>query len=243
MPIFEQTYVHCNMVKKISFLLILFSFIFIGCNKEQPPKVSTRIVTEITDQSAKCGGNVTSIGDAILTGRGVCWNTTGTPTTADMFTLDGADVGDYASYLTNLSPNTKYYVRAYAKNIYGMSYGKETTFITQALNARDQVIGKYNGYDTVTYQTPPGSPYASAKSFSITTGNTLKDTIYLSSFGPTNMTLMAYYNGSSWILPDQYDQVASFKGFKITVSNKYFYAAGYIDNGPSRLYYSFWGNK
>lgn len=225
------------------FILFLFSVHLIACKKEQPPKVSTRPITEITDHSAKCGGNVTSIGDANLTGRGICWNTTGTPTTADNFTFDGADVGDYASYLYGLKPSTQYFVRAYAKNIYGISYGKEMSFSTLNLNARDQVVGNYSGYDTVRYITPPDVPHANSKSFTISSGNTLKDTIYLSSFGPSNMTLMAYYNGNQWILPDQYDQVASFYNFKISVSNNYFYAAGYIGNGPSTLYYSFWGNK
>jgi hypothetical protein len=224
-----------------------FSLLFLAaCNKEKPPKVDTREVTEITEQSAKCGGNVTSIGSSGITSRGVCWNTSGNPTTADAFTFDGADVGDYASFLNSLQPNTTYYVRAYAKNVFGMAYGKEKSFKTlpAVIYPRAAVIGYYYGQDTVQYVTPPqATPTTSQISFSITTEGTVKDTIYLSSFGPQNSTLLAYWDGAKWVLPNQTQSQTGFDGFSIITRANYFYAGGYIDNGPSRLYYSFFGNK
>ena len=230
----------------VSFSMGFSLFFLAACNKEKPPKVDTREVSEITLSTAKCGGNITSIGSSGITGRGVCWNTSGNPTTADAFTFDGADVGDYASMLTSLQPNTTYYVRAYAKNVFGMAYGKEKSFKTLAgvVDPRAALLGAYNGQDTVQYITPPqATPTTSAISFSISSGGTVKDTIYLSPFGPQNSTLLAYWDGAKWVMPNQTQGQTGFDGFSIITRANYFYAGGYIQNGPSRLYYSFFGNK
>jgi len=94
------------------------------------PEVTTTAITDITSNSAKSGGNVTWDGGAEVTARGVCWNTTGGPTTGDSHTTNGSGLGSFASQLTGLSPNTKYYVRAYATNSVGTAYGNELTFTT-----------------------------------------------------------------------------------------------------------------
>jgi hypothetical protein len=60
----------------------------------------------------------------------VCWNTKGNPTIADNKTNDGIGTGAYKSNLTGLSPLTNYFVRAYATNSEGTSYGNEITFTT-----------------------------------------------------------------------------------------------------------------
>ncbi len=94
------------------------------------PEVTTTAVTQITNISATSGGNVTSDGGAAVTVRGVCWNTTGGPTTGNSHTTDGSGLGTFISHLTGLSPNTKYFVRAYAVNSEGTGYGNELTFTT-----------------------------------------------------------------------------------------------------------------
>ncbi len=105
-------------------------------NPEQPeqpvgPVVTTAEVTEITINSAKCGGEVVSGGDAVVVARGVCYNTTGAPTVSDTYTMDGTNVGIFTSNLNNLEHNTAYYVRAYATDAKGVtSYGEEVTFTT-----------------------------------------------------------------------------------------------------------------
>lgn len=94
------------------------------------PTVTTTVVTNITGSSADSGGNVTVDGGDPVTARGVCWNTTGSPTTADSYTADGSGTGSFTSSLTGLSPNTAYYVRAYATNGVGTAYGGQETFTT-----------------------------------------------------------------------------------------------------------------
>ncbi|MCF6365126.1 MAG: T9SS type A sorting domain-containing protein [Bacteroidales bacterium] len=95
-----------------------------------PPTVTTDVVSAITGSSATSGGNVTSDNGSAVTVRGVCWNTTGTPTTADNTTSDGTGTGVFVSNMTGLSGITTYYVRAYATNTYGTAYGNEETFTT-----------------------------------------------------------------------------------------------------------------
>lgn len=94
------------------------------------PELTTNNVTDITTNSAKCGGNVTSDGNATVTARGVCWSTSPNPTIEDNKTTDGNATGNFISNLTNLTDNTTYYVRAYATNEKGTSYGEEKSFKT-----------------------------------------------------------------------------------------------------------------
>ena len=94
------------------------------------PTVTTDDATDITQTTATSGGNVVSDGGATVTVRGVCWSTSSNPTTADNHTTDGSGIGAFVSYLTGLTPNTYYYVRAYATNSVGTAYGNEITFTT-----------------------------------------------------------------------------------------------------------------
>lgn len=94
------------------------------------PSVTTANITEITANSAVCGGNVIYNGGANVTARGVCWSTEPNPTISNNYTSNGLGNGEFNSELTNLEANVKYYVRAYATNSYGTSYGDEKEFTT-----------------------------------------------------------------------------------------------------------------
>lgn len=94
------------------------------------PSVTTSVVSNITDNFATCGGNVTSDGGATVTARGICWSTNQNPTIGDNHTTDGSGTGAFTSSITSLVPNTTYYVRAYATNSEGTSYGEQKTFTT-----------------------------------------------------------------------------------------------------------------
>jgi hypothetical protein len=98
----------------------------------QLPIVTTQTVTVITATSATGNGNITSMGSPNPTQHGVCWNTTGTPTTADSCTTEGpaSATGAFTSPVSSLSANTSYYVRAYAINSAGTTYGGQVSFTT-----------------------------------------------------------------------------------------------------------------
>ena len=94
------------------------------------PTVTTASVTDITPTTAECGGNITADGGASVTSRGVCWSTHPNPTTSDSHTTDGTGTGNFTSSLSGLTPNTTYYMRAYATNSVGTAYGNEENFHT-----------------------------------------------------------------------------------------------------------------
>ncbi|MEI7727606.1 MAG: hypothetical protein WCK09_21035, partial [Bacteroidota bacterium] len=95
------------------------------------PTVTTTTVTSITQTTATSGGNITSDGGDWVTARGVCWSTSPTPLiSSGNFTLDGPWAGPFVSTITGLTGNTLYYIRAYATNSAGTSYGDELSFTT-----------------------------------------------------------------------------------------------------------------
>lgn len=109
------------------------------------PSVVTSNVSNITSSSAKCGGTVTGDGGVSVTSRGVCWGTSQNPTTSDNIKTSGSGVGNYNVTLNNLSPNTTYYVRAYATNSEGTGYGEQKKFTTESGNEQNDCI-EYESY-------------------------------------------------------------------------------------------------
>lgn len=121
-----------SISKRTILLFQILSIIFlIGCKKEnQTPEVTTNEVSGITQSEAICGGVVSSEGCAKVTSRGVCWSDDHPPTIADAKTEDGARDGSFASNVSGLAPSTTYFIRAYATNRYGTSYGSTMTITT-----------------------------------------------------------------------------------------------------------------
>jgi len=99
------------------------------------PTVTTQAASSITSTTAIGNGNITSLGVPNPTAYGVCWNTTGTPTTSDSKADNGtaSATGAFTASMTSLSANTTYHVRAFATNTAGTSYGTEVSFTTSAV--------------------------------------------------------------------------------------------------------------
>lgn len=110
--------------------------------------MTTTEISAITDSSAVCGGTITSDGGATVTARGVCWGATQTPTISDNKTTDGDGAGTFTSEITGLTPETKYYVRAYATNSGGTGYGSTISFTTL-----EDITGTVTDIDGNVYQT------------------------------------------------------------------------------------------
>ena len=83
--------------------------------------VSGNLQYQISDY----GGATTTISE-----NGVCWSINSNPTINDSKNIDTASKSSIYGVLTNLSPNTKYFARAYAKNSLGVAYGTELSFTT-----------------------------------------------------------------------------------------------------------------
>lgn len=124
-----------KILKLLTVVFLVSGIIMLdGCKKKpDPPTLTTAAVTEITTSTATSGGNVTSDGGAAVTAKGVCWGTAAKPTITNSKTTDGTGTGSFTSSLTGLTPNTLYYVRAYATNSEGTAYGNEVSFTTSQI--------------------------------------------------------------------------------------------------------------
>ena len=94
------------------------------------PTLTTTAASNIKFDTATSGGNITTDGGSPITAKGVCWSTFPNPNTGNSKTNDGTGLGTFTSTLTGLTPNTTYYVRAYAINSGGNAFGNEVTFTT-----------------------------------------------------------------------------------------------------------------
>ena len=97
------------------------------------PTSVTGSITSKTHHSASVTGYVSDDGGATVTDRGIVFATYSNPTTASNKVSAGSgSKGTYTCQLQNLSPSTTYYVRSYAVNRKGTSYGEQKTFTTDA---------------------------------------------------------------------------------------------------------------
>jgi hypothetical protein len=103
---------------------------FTTLNNSVLATVYTTTVTNIAKTTARSGGSITSDGGASVTARGVCWNTSGNPTTANFLTNDGSGTGIFISNMTGMIKSTNYHLRAYATNSAGTAYGVDVPFRT-----------------------------------------------------------------------------------------------------------------
>ncbi|HEY5141643.1 MAG TPA: fibrobacter succinogenes major paralogous domain-containing protein, partial [Methylococcales bacterium] len=121
-----------NVVHIVSGCLLISGMVlFNSCKKDAViPTLTTTDITNITVNSLVSGGSITKDGGATVTARGVVYGTTSGPVVGGNQTTDDAGVGSFVSTLTGLTPNTLYYIRAYATNSAGTAYGNEITATT-----------------------------------------------------------------------------------------------------------------
>lgn len=111
------------------------------------PTVTTMEVIGVTTKAATCVCTVVDDGGAEVTERGICWSTHDQPDVFDFIYANGEGCGQYAVNMSQLDPNTDYYVRAYAKNRRGIGYGAELTFTTK--EELEPPMGAINGLFSV----------------------------------------------------------------------------------------------
>lgn len=113
------------------------------------PSVTTTVVGEnVTQNTAVSGGQVTNDGGYTVTTRGVCWSTLPYPTTSDSKTTNGSGTGYYTSTITgiDLTSDNVYYVRAYATNKNGTTYGEQVMVSKENLDYKNLPSVEYGGY-------------------------------------------------------------------------------------------------
>jgi uncharacterized protein (TIGR02145 family) len=113
------------------------------------PVLTTAGVSNITSTTATSGGSIINDGGATIAACGVCWSTSINPTIKDRKTEDSLEVEVFISSITDLTPVTTYYLRAYATNNVGTAYGSEISFTTSSANTSITDIDG-NVYGTIT---------------------------------------------------------------------------------------------
>jgi len=91
------------------------------------PGLGKLTFSNITTSGAMLKGMVTSKGGALVTNRGVCWNTSPNPTIENNpheATVSKGS-GEFSVQLNSLVQSTTYYIRPYAKNKGGVAYGDQ----------------------------------------------------------------------------------------------------------------------
>lgn len=99
--------------------------------------ITTNTTSNITTNSATSGGNIINDLGSEITLRGVCYNIATNPTITNSVIQSGSGIGAFSSNLTNLLPNTTYYVRAFGTSCYGTVYGTENSFTTSTLGLNE----------------------------------------------------------------------------------------------------------
>jgi len=124
-----------RLFKNSGIVILLFGTIYLpSCKKEEtsptPPVVATTNVSDITQTTALIEATVTDDGGTETMIIGVCWNISPNPTISSYKTNYITGSGPFTCNISGLTPDTKYYVRAYATNSAGTTYGNEVTFTT-----------------------------------------------------------------------------------------------------------------
>ena len=111
-----------------------------GNNSSTNIEIITGQINNITAFGASIGGSITSDGGSSIVAKGIVWDTSPDPEiNLNTQTYEGGGASSFTSDLTNLSPSTNYYYRAYAKNSVGTSYGITYTFTTSDATLQERL--------------------------------------------------------------------------------------------------------
>ena len=136
------------MKKILTLAIVMIALTIVSCKKEKStnenvnppvaidsiplPQLHTLYMRDITDASAKCVCKIDDWDMADIIEYGCCWSTSHYPTINDNHRYTSAIIsGEYRVPLTDLTPGTTYYVRAYGKNAEGVGYGNEISFVAE----------------------------------------------------------------------------------------------------------------
>jgi len=147
----------CRYLNYPLIMILILSMSINGCilpnqGEEQLPTVATDAVADISSTLAVCNGTLISTGGSIWVNRGICYsNIVAEPTLQGDFRWAdvGSHTGTFSVLLDYLTPDTKYYVRAYAINEAGEGYGNVIEFTTTGSVTGDIVFNPDLTYDSM----------------------------------------------------------------------------------------------
>ena len=131
--------------------LAIDDFLLIPYNNLAPPYLTSSVSLPYQN-TATAGGNILLDNNLPISDRGVVWSTGQNPTLSSNngTTSMGAGLGIFTGQISGLLPATTYYLRAYAINADGISYGNQLTFTTapEARYFKSRATGNWNSINT-----------------------------------------------------------------------------------------------
>jgi hypothetical protein len=239
-------------------LLIMVMTMTTACKKKSVPEVQTAPVSGTGTYWATSGGGVVSDGNTDITEQGICWSTTENPGTSNSCSENFSDIGSttYTRKLTGLSPNTTYFVRAYARNDKGVGYGDQVSFTTHA-GGNNVIYISGGAPDQFSFSIEP-FPDAGTYRIKVVCTKSDFDLLYLTLWfgedftpGTHSMSMNGLYSGNYMIIysDNVYSETGTFtvtsydpaigklKGkFDFTGTDMYTGYQGHISNVPFELY-------
>ena len=97
-----------------------------------PPTLSATTVSAVTHRSASFSARLLSANNGTVSEMGFVYSTSPNPGTTNHKVKVGNCTGDINVHINVLTPETTYYVRAYAVNEKGTAFGEEVSFTTKA---------------------------------------------------------------------------------------------------------------
>ncbi|WP_159445174.1 PQQ-binding-like beta-propeller repeat protein [Filimonas lacunae] len=147
---------------KLTLCSFLIGCVLLCCTKKdgsEPVQISitTDTIIDILYNSAVCKATISTdglsglpseqaSGDSII-GLGVCYNTASQPVLENSKVTSTSRESKFSCTLTELQPETRYYVRSYYQTTKGTVYGNELQFTTQTLDSAISVF--FSGYSTL----------------------------------------------------------------------------------------------
>lgn len=111
-----------------------------------PPTISTDSIINITCSTAKCFGTITATNGDAIKDCGFCYSQNPYPTVENGIVVQSNSTDVIITDLINLDVATIYFVRAYATNKKGTSYGEELKFRT--LPPEGALVGTFSVSET-----------------------------------------------------------------------------------------------
>jgi len=120
------------MIRVVLLALAILPISLLAQNDTQAPQLITLPVSGITATSAVSGGDILSDGGNFIFNRGIVWDIDTGATILNHLGLyqDGQGIGQYSGVMGSLTPNTQYFVRAFAQDLNGDFYGSHISFMT-----------------------------------------------------------------------------------------------------------------